>query len=60
MSFLYFQGHYYIQNLRLDPKTIPVFLRSGEYQIININYYGKRKTKSYEQVMRFVLGLRIY
>ncbi|XP_073847151.1 uncharacterized protein [Musca autumnalis] len=54
------KGHYFIYNLRLDPGTIPVFLRSGEYQINSIDYYGKRKTKSFEQVVRFAVYLRIY
>ncbi|XP_073844494.1 uncharacterized protein [Musca autumnalis] len=54
------KGHYYIRNLRLDANTIPVFLRSGEYQITSLSYYGKRKTKSYDQVARVFIGIKIY
>uniref|UniRef100_A0A1I8NI63 Uncharacterized protein n=1 Tax=Musca domestica TaxID=7370 RepID=A0A1I8NI63_MUSDO len=54
------KGHYYARNISLDPSTIPVFLRAGEYQINSLNYYGKKKTKSFESIIRFVIGIKIY
>ncbi|XP_061391809.1 uncharacterized protein LOC133327268 [Musca vetustissima] len=54
------KGHYYAHNISLNPATLPAFLRSGDYQISSLNYYGKRKTKSYQQVVRFAIGFKIY
>ncbi|XP_073847152.1 uncharacterized protein [Musca autumnalis] len=50
---------YVIRNLHLESNNIPPFLRAGDYRFVVMNYFGKKKTKSFDMVCRFNVDMKI-
>uniref|UniRef100_A0A1I8MEZ2 MD-2-related lipid-recognition domain-containing protein n=1 Tax=Musca domestica TaxID=7370 RepID=A0A1I8MEZ2_MUSDO len=51
---------YVIRNMRLESNNIPPFLRPGDYRFTVMNYFGKKKTKTFDMVCRLNVEMKIF
>lgn len=57
-----FQGYYDLRNFHVEDKSIPVYLRPGNYRIQDTNYYGKNNAKARQRrlVSTIILQMQLY
>ncbi|EDW10755.1 uncharacterized protein Dmoj_GI21274 [Drosophila mojavensis] len=55
-------GYYDLRNFHVEDKSIPVYLRPGNYRIQDTNYYGKNNAKARQRrlVSTIILQMQLY
>lgn len=53
------EGHYYLNNWKLDPQLVPQYLYAGDYRVTCHFYFGKLKSKTEDFVLDMIIFAKL-